>query len=216
MINDRLKAVASVIDEDANIMDIGCDHALLDIFVAKTRKVGKIIASDINKGPLIGAKKNIDDYKMQDKIVLRHGDGLKILDNDIDTIVISGMGGVTINKILEKKHLKNIKCIILSPNNGISKVRKHLNKIGFELEKESLILEKNIIYIIMKAVRGNKKLSSNAIKYGSLSLRKDDLYKKYLLKDLAKVEKVLSKLPKKYLIKKIKLKKEIIDIKRIV
>ncbi|MCI8568129.1 MAG: SAM-dependent methyltransferase, partial [Bacilli bacterium] len=32
-INERLKLVASFVEENSNVIDVGCDHALLDIYL---------------------------------------------------------------------------------------------------------------------------------------------------------------------------------------
>ena len=52
-LSKRLESIAKYINEDASIADIGCDHALLDIFLAIKYKNLKIIASDINKNAFI-------------------------------------------------------------------------------------------------------------------------------------------------------------------
>ena len=58
-LNKRLETVASFVDDNSNVIDVGCDHALLTIYLVQTKKNIKALASDINEGPLEGAKKNI-------------------------------------------------------------------------------------------------------------------------------------------------------------
>ena len=67
-ISNRLKLIASFVDDNSYVIDVGCDHALLDIFLVQNKFNVKTIASDVNKGPLDSAKKNIQDYKLEDKI----------------------------------------------------------------------------------------------------------------------------------------------------
>ena len=38
-INERLNRVASYVDDNSYIIDVGCDHALLDIYLVKTKKI---------------------------------------------------------------------------------------------------------------------------------------------------------------------------------
>ena len=99
-ISDRLKELSTFVDENDNLIDIGCDHALLDIYLCDEYKNLKVIASDIHEGALKSAEKNIDKFKMNNRIDLRLGDGLTIVNADeIDTILIAGMGFNTIKRI---------------------------------------------------------------------------------------------------------------------
>ena len=56
-INKRLEHIAKYVNDNEKVIDIGCDHALLSIYLEKTKKNISIIASDINEGPLNQAKK---------------------------------------------------------------------------------------------------------------------------------------------------------------
>ena len=56
-INNKLKKIAELVPSNSFLLDVGCDHALLDIYL--TDKNVKSIASDINDLPLSKAYKNI-------------------------------------------------------------------------------------------------------------------------------------------------------------
>ena len=56
-ISKRLKEIANYVEENSNIVDIGCDHGLLDIYLIQNKKNIKIIASDINQNALNNAIK---------------------------------------------------------------------------------------------------------------------------------------------------------------
>ena len=51
-LSKRLQVVASFIPDNSSLLDVGCDHALLDIFLMQTKKNIQIMASDINPNPL--------------------------------------------------------------------------------------------------------------------------------------------------------------------
>ena len=51
-INDRLKKVGDLVDTNSSILDIGCDHALLDIYLVNNKKVEKAIYQDLDIGPI--------------------------------------------------------------------------------------------------------------------------------------------------------------------
>ena len=133
-LSKRLQLVASFIDDNSNVIDVGCDHAHLPIYLQETKKNIKVTASDVNPNPLKIAKENIKQYGLENKIKLDLKDGINNLNKEINTVVISGMGGILISEIINNKdNLKNIKTLILSPNNEFIKVRKTLNKIGYKI-----------------------------------------------------------------------------------
>ena len=61
-ISKRLRVISDFITDNSFILDIGCDHALLDIYTVLNKKNIKAIASDINEGPLKSAKENIKKH----------------------------------------------------------------------------------------------------------------------------------------------------------
>ena len=119
-INKRLKALGDILLDGSSIgiIDVGCDHALLDIYLVKRNMDMTPVGSDIKEGPLEHAKANIEKEGLENKIELRLGDGLSTYKNE-DTVIISGMGGRNIIGICKNnmKVLKNIKTFIISPNN---------------------------------------------------------------------------------------------------
>ena len=149
-INERLKKVGDLVDTNSSILDIGCDHALLDIYLVKEDKIKKAVASDIKEGPLKNAKENIKKYKLEKKIDIKLGNGLDTYTDDIDTVVVSGMGGRTIIGIFKYKPkiVKKIDTIIVSPNNYQEDVRRFFTSIGFYIDKEELVKEGKIIYYL--------------------------------------------------------------------
>ena len=71
-LSDRLQTIADMVKKGSRIIDVGCDHAFLDIYLVKNNIVKKAIASDITKGAINQAIKNVNDYiKIKDKIKKR-------------------------------------------------------------------------------------------------------------------------------------------------
>ncbi|MBR4262226.1 MAG: SAM-dependent methyltransferase [Bacilli bacterium] len=195
-ISNRLKEIASLVDDNTSIIDIGCDHALLDIFLVQNKKLNKIVASDNKKEPLNSALSNIKRYHVENKIKLSLNDGLKNVDDDIDTVIISGMGGELIKDILKVEYLKNINTLILSPQSDIYALRTHLNKIGYKFIFEKIIKDQKKYYIIMKLERGKEKLSEEELKYGPVLLKnKDDIFREYYDSILKEKINILDKVP---------------------
>ena len=69
-LSKRLETIASFISKEDNVLDIGCDHALLDIYLSK--KYSKTYyASDLRESALDMARSNIKKYdadKLRTKI----------------------------------------------------------------------------------------------------------------------------------------------------
>ena len=66
-LSKRLEQIASFITKDnKKIIDIGCDHGLLSIYLANKYNDIKIIASDINKNALNNAVNNIHKELLED------------------------------------------------------------------------------------------------------------------------------------------------------
>ena len=101
-INDRLKKIGDLVEANSFCLDVGCDHAFLDIYLVERNDNIRAIASDVKEGPLNQARKNIKKYHLEDKIECRLGDGLDTYSDDVDTIIISGLGGRGMIGIIKK------------------------------------------------------------------------------------------------------------------
>ena len=198
-LSKRLSIVASLIDSN-NIIDVGCDHGLLDIYLAQINKDRKIIVSDINENALNNAKDNIKKYKLSNQIEARLGSGLDTLnDNEVDTLVISGLGANTIVGILHNNifKLKNIKNIIIQSNTNLSFLREKVTKLNYYIEEEIQVKENNIIYTIIKFVKGKKRYSKKELYFGPILLKKNNkLFKEYNDIEKNKLTHLLKVIPK--------------------
>ena len=187
----RLKEISTFIPDNISLVDIGCDHALLDIYLYKNRKNIKIIATDINENALEQAKKNIKKYKLEDYIETRISNGLNNIDKDeIDTIVISGMGAHTIVGILysNMNKLSNVSNIIVQSNNHIEFLRKKITLIGYYIDNEKLVKDNDIIYTIISFKKGKKRYNRKELYFGPYLLKENSsLFKEKNKKDLEKL-----------------------------
>ena len=200
----RLLAIANEIKKGSIVLDVGTDHAFLPIYLIKNKICKSVIASDISENALKGAESNIKKAKVKNiKLVL--SDGLNNIEDNYDTLVISGMGSRSIIKILNNKKLPSN--IILSSQSDLYLLRSFMNKIGYKINKEIAVLD-NKYYVIINYVKGKESLSKKVLFYGKsndkdyfkyLYLKQKDIYKKvnfikkiYMLKSL-RVLKNLSK-----------------------
>ncbi len=189
-LSQRLLTIASFVKEGALVADIGADHGLLSIYLAENKHAKKVFAVENKVGPFLILEKNTKNYP---EITCSLSDGISQIPNDIDTLVIAGMGGILISDILtkNKEKLQNIENIVIDAHRDLELVRKTLNDLGYEFEKEVLVKE-HVFYNVMSTHRGEKKLSSKELEFG-YQIQKDPLFKEYQATLLARLEKNYSK-----------------------
>lgn len=214
-LSKRLSKIASYVDEKDNVLDIGCDHALLDIYLS-TKYNKTYYASDLRESALDMARSNIKKYNAEN-VILKCGNGLDVLNDNInvDTVVIAGMGYISIINILKHiKYLKKINKLIIQSNTNSEIIRKFIIKNGFYIENESIVLDKNIYYIISCYKRGKKKYKAIDKEVGIMN---DKELLDYIEVEIKKNKILLSIVPKKHILKRYSIKKKIkyLDKKRI-
>ena len=171
MLSIRLKAVADLVDNNKVIADIGCDHALLSIYLVENGISNKVYAIDNKKGPLSTAKKNIESANLNEMIETILDDGLTHLPEDVDIAIMAGIGGMLAINMLEKAS-RIPECMIIQANNHLKELRSYLSNKGYLIEKEEILFDAGIFYEILKVRKGNQKLSSEDLIFGPL-LRKE-------------------------------------------
>lgn len=200
-INNRLKLVGDYVDKGSFPLDIGCDHAKLSIYLLKEKNFPFVYASDNKSGPLSQAKENVNYYNLTDRIELIKAEGLNSLNDKVDTITVTGMGGLTINKMFLKSRdkLTNVKTIILSPNNFIKEVRETITNLGYYLKDEGLVEESDKLYHILVFSKGDKIYSEEELYLGPILMTKNkEIIKKYYRNEINNINKLLlnSKIPR--------------------
>ncbi len=209
-ISKRLKALVEFVEKKDKIVDVGCDHGLLSIYLIENNLVSKVIASDVNQNALNGAIKNIQKRNLDIETVL--SDGIKNVNmRGINTLIISGMGTNTILHILsDNKKLKNVNKLILQSNNDHEILRKELNDKGYYLDKENYVFDKGKWYVTCLFVKDEKKNTKEEIKYGFLN---NQGYNNYLIQYN---KKILNKIPFMAVKAKLNALKKLYDLKRVI
>lgn len=201
MLSKRLMAIADLVDDGSNIIDIGCDHALIDIYLTLNRHV-KCIATDISKSSIKVSLDNVEKYDLSDQITLIQADGLSGINIDnIDTAIISGMGTSTILKILKGYKFNNL---IIQSNNNLKSLRFEIIKKGYVITNEEIVYEKGRYYIIIKFCLGRKKYRYIDYFIGPIiRLNKRKMDRNYIQHLLNVYKVMLSKTPKKKIVERL-------------
>lgn len=200
-LSKRLSMVAGLVEDSKTLADIGCDHAYTSIYIAQNSLAEKVIAMDVNKGPVEIAKKNIKLYGLDNIIDVRLSDGTeKLSKGEADTLLISGMGGALTVKILSMRPevLNGCKYLILSPQSELFLVRQYLERVGFSIVCEDMVKDEGKFYVGIKAINTyyeketeviakEHQIPGNSSDNGNISIY--DRFGKYLLENKNQVLK---------------------------
>lgn len=154
MISKRLKVLANYLENPINFADIGSDHAYLPTYVCNNNTGARAIAGELNKGPLERAAQTVRENSLEDQIEVRQGNGLEVITpGEVNQVVIAGMGGKLIKKILEsgREKLEGVTRLILQPNLDAPLVRKWLHQHSYNITNEEIIEEDGYIYELIVA-----------------------------------------------------------------
>lgn len=197
-LSKRLQTIADFVKKDAIVADIGTDHAHIPIYLIENKIISKAYACDINSGPLEKAKENIEYFWVKENIVLRLSNGLDKMSNDeVDTIIIAGMGGELIIDILERgrSFFDKKNTFILSPHTKIDEVRRYILKNGFEILREDMCIDEGKFYTVMEVIyTGNDTIyNDKELLYGRYLIEnKHSILIKFLEKEKLKYLNIIS------------------------
>ena len=108
------------------------------------------------RGPLQQAQTHIAEHGLSEQIKTRLSDGMAALQSgEADTILIAGMGGGLVMKILSEgaEKLTGQEELILQPQSEITLVREFLRMRNFQILDEDMILEDGKYYPMMKVIK---------------------------------------------------------------
>ena len=196
-LSKRMQMNADLVPKGCSLADVGCDHGYVSIYLANVNRCRKIVAMDVNQGPLSIAEQNIRRAHLQEKISCRLSDGVQALvPNEVDTVLIAGMGGILVCRILQAKPdvLRGVDTLILQAQSDQAAVRRTIWKIGFFIAEEQMCEEGGKYYFAIRAVRGKEHVpyTEEECTYGRLlPKQKNELYLQWLEKEKEKKDSVL-------------------------
>ena len=200
-LTDRLLKIASLVTEGKRVADIGTDHGYIPVYLLNQGKVPYAILADVNKGPLENARGEVRHNKLLDKVDLRLGSGIEVLEKgEVDEVIIAGMGGILISGLLEAKLevAHSVDKLILQPMQAQNELRKYLLNNGFEILDEVLVKEDFRIYeIIIAKYTGKNTVVSDEIYYEvgtKLIENKDPLLNEFIDKKIYMYNSIIKKI----------------------
>lgn len=173
----RMKMIAGLCRKCGVLADIGCDHAYISIYLAENGLADKVYAMDLRPGPLERAAANIETAGLAGRVSTVLSDGLENLPEPADTVIISGMGGILICKILSEgsEKLSKTERLILQPQSDRTQVRKMLADMGYIIEDEADCFDDGKYYQAILAVRKSKSANSSKPDDSRHGLKEDEI-----------------------------------------
>jgi tRNA (adenine22-N1)-methyltransferase len=195
ILSPRLKLIADM-TEGKSVADIGTDHGKLVIDLVNRGKVLYAVASDVGKGPVSACKKNVKASGLSDKISIRLGNGLDTIDCDeVETVVIAGMGGELISEIINSgsDKITDKTQLVLQPMTAGDALRIYLTCNGYVICDERAVCEEEKIYTVISVRKGKStpRSGGKAIISPALLVHKEQNTTRYIQRELERLQKKL-------------------------
>ena len=188
----RLRLLAELVPPDATLADVGTDHGYLPVRLLQERKIRRAIASDINPLPLEHARSTAAEYGVKEGIEFRLCPGLRdIAPEEVNVIVIAGMGGETIAAILEEAPWTREQGLqlLLQPMTKAEILRHWLANNGYTFTAERLVSDKGHLYPVLCVTGGQRAKLTDAEAIGGVRLEGDPLWDAYLERQTQKLRR---------------------------
>ncbi len=153
-LSKRLLSVAGLAGSCKTVADVGTDHGYIPVHLVLSKKAERAIAMDVNQGPLRRAKEHILQYGLEKQIETRLSDGCSALrPGEADVIVIAGMGGALMQRILAqgKETAQSAGKLVLQPQSEVMAFRQFLAAGGYRITAEDMVLEDGKYYPVIAA-----------------------------------------------------------------
>lgn len=152
-VSKRLQELAAMVPSGGRLVDVGCDHGYLPIYLLQNHKIPGGVAMDIRPGPLKRASENIKASGLEAYIETRLSDGLKAMEQaEGEVLVIAGMGGPLMEKILTQSAAcaDGFPVWVLQPQSDIPHFRRFVEERGRYIEEERIVFEDGKYYPMMR------------------------------------------------------------------
>ncbi len=153
VLSKRLEALCRMVTPGKCVVDVGCDHGFVSIYLVQKGISPRVLAMDVRKGPLSRAQEHIAECGLGDYIETRLSDGLlEFQDGAAQSLVCAGMGGRLMTRILTDSFdkVRKLDELILQPQSELPEFRNFLKERGFVLLDEEILCEEGKYYFLMK------------------------------------------------------------------
>lgn len=171
-ISKRIKFLASITKPNGTVVDVGCDHGYLGYLVLKNYNYD-VIFTDISEKCLEKAKTLIEKEKLNNKYRFICTNGLENINEDVDTVVIAGMGGFEILNIILNAKI-NIKKYVLQPMKNVLTLKSKLLLLGYKIEFDKIIKDDKFYEYLIITKNSCNSLTREEYFFGKDNLNSND------------------------------------------
>ncbi|MFZ5973937.1 MAG: tRNA (adenine(22)-N(1))-methyltransferase [Bacillota bacterium] len=167
-----MEAVARYIEEGCAMADIGCDHGRLSVALLQRGTVSRAVAIDRSALSLEKAGRLAVRLHLDHRLDCRVGDGFDPLQyGEVQAVVIAGMGGLEIARILQSgmEKIGHNTRLILQPMQKQDVLRKALVAQGLHILDEDLAAENGRLFDVIAA--GRQEAPPYDLRYAGVGFR---------------------------------------------
>lgn len=197
---ERLKKLCALLSPCEVFADVGCDHGYCARYMLDSKLCKSAVITDISASSLSKAERLLKKYISEGACRPVCCDGLKgVEEGSADLVLIAGMGGEEILKILKESYIP--RAFVFQPMKNAEQLRSYLIANGCAIEYDGLFTEtrggliKHYFAIKGKNSGGTPPYSAAELAYGRDSLgtvELEELLSYELSKNLAYAEGDLS------------------------
>lgn len=165
--------IADLVGRCGCCADIGCDHGRLGAFLLQTGRCERVQLLDISEPSLAKARRLVGMLDLNDRVDFGVGDGASAMTGPADVVVIAGMGGTTIAKIIgEGQERLGSARLVLQPNVAAPELRSALSRCGWRIADERVAQDGRRNYVVIVAERGKTDYSRKQTLVGPVLLER--------------------------------------------
>lgn len=164
----RVERIIGAVPRCRLLAEVGCDHAKLTALALAKGVCDAAIVSDISPACLKKARRTLCFY---DCVTYLVGDGVVTDGREPDCVLVCGMGGHTIARIISR--YEGGGTLVLSPQSHAELVRETLVNKGYKLELDTVFEADGKFYDLLRAVKGRCSLDRTQLAFGAFYTEKN-------------------------------------------
>lgn len=191
---ERIRTLCSLLEKTEFFADIGCDHGYCTEYMLKNGLCERAIVTDVSADCLAKAEKLLAEYIRSGVCRSLCTDGLNGVPKEVTSVLIAGMGGMEIKKILQNGFLPQT--FVLQPMRDGRAVREYLLRRGAKLVRDFTFFAEGKFYhaIVGRATGGTSAYSAAEAEFGRENIQeRGEAFSAFLREEIGKLERFASR-----------------------
>ena len=191
---ERVAHICSLLPRCEVFADVGCDHGYMAEYMLKNGLCTRAYVTDISAKSLHKAEILLKDYIDDGKCFPIVCDGLSALPEAPDLVLIAGLGGEEIVKILRESYLPANFCF--QPMKNSEKLRRYLVACGAKISRDFMFSDGKKYYDVILGKHGGDAYSEREFRYGRDNLKGNPTFLNFVKEEIQKTGERLGKTSK--------------------